>query len=103
MKILQECGRGFWHLGKGTRSAVADAPRHGVPGRYHSRRAKRNLKAWKKAGVKTVITPCSDCYHTFKRLYTAEAGSEIKVVHMVEFVDRLIKAGKLKLTHPADR
>ena len=50
-------------------------------------RADVNLQAWKKAGVKTVVTPCSDCFHTFKRLYTAQAGSEIKVVHMVEFVD----------------
>ncbi len=56
-----------------------------------------NLAAWKKAGIKTVVTPCADCYHTFKRLY-AKDGSKIEVMHMVEFTDKLIKEGKLKFT-----
>ena len=60
-------------------------------------RADRNLKAWKKAGVKTVITPCAECYHTFSRMYTADAGSEIKVVHMVQFVDQLIRDGQAEV------
>jgi len=33
--------------------------------------------------------------HTFSRKYTAKAGSVIKVIHMVQFVDQLIKEGKL--------
>ncbi len=56
-----------------------------------------NLAAWEKAGIKTVVTPCADCYHTFKRLY-AKDGSKIEVMHMVEFTDKLIKEGKLKFT-----
>jgi len=55
------------------------------------------LKAWQRAGVKTVVTPCSDCYFAFKRLYPPE-GSGVKAVHMVEFVDELIREGKLKFT-----
>jgi Fe-S oxidoreductase len=55
------------------------------------------LKKWTKAGIKTVVTPCADCYHTFKRLY-ARDGSTIEVLHMVELVDRLLKEGKLKFT-----
>ena len=54
-----------------------------------------NINAWNKAGVKTIVTPCADCYHTFKRLY-AKDGSKIEVLHMVEFVNRLIKEGTLK-------
>jgi len=65
-------------------------------------RADVNLLLWKKAGVKTVVTPCSECYYTFKRLYTAERGSEIKVVHMVEFVADLVKSGKLKFSKPVN-
>jgi Fe-S oxidoreductase len=64
--------------------------------------ADANLSAWAKAGVKTVVTPCADCYHAFKRLYTAEAGSQIEVVHMVEFIDLLIKKGQLKFTRPVN-
>ena len=61
--------------------------------------AEGNLKAWAAAGVKTVVTPCATCYHTFKRLYP-EVGSQVEVLHTVELVDRLIKEGKLKLTKP---
>jgi Fe-S oxidoreductase len=61
-------------------------------------RAKQNLKAWSTAGATTVVTPCSDCYHTFKRLYPPEAGSKIKVVHMVELLDQFLGSGRLKLT-----
>ena len=57
--------------------------------------AQRNIEAWTKAGVKTVITSCADCYHAFKRLYP-EVGSKFEVLHTVEYIDRLVKTGKLK-------
>jgi Fe-S oxidoreductase len=58
--------------------------------------AENNIEAWKAAGVRTVVTSCSDGYFTFKRLYP-ELGSGVEVLHTVEFVDRLIKQGRLKL------
>jgi Fe-S oxidoreductase len=61
--------------------------------------AEKNMKAWASRGVKTIITACADCYHAFKRLYP-EAGSDFEVLHMVEFVDRCIKQGKIKLSRP---
>ncbi|OGN89447.1 MAG: hypothetical protein A2Y88_02570 [Chloroflexi bacterium RBG_13_48_10] len=59
------------------------------------RLARANLTAWSKAGVKTVITSCSDGYHAFKRLYP-QVGSQVEVLHTVEFLDRLIQEGRLK-------
>jgi Fe-S oxidoreductase len=59
-----------------------------------TRFAKANIAAWAKAGVKTVVTSCADGYHAFKRLYPS-LGSQVKVLHIVEFIDRLIKEGKL--------
>jgi len=56
--------------------------------------ARANLAIWAKAGVKTVVTSCSDCYHAFKRLYP-ELGSKIEVLHAVEYMDRLVKEGQL--------
>jgi Fe-S oxidoreductase len=50
---------------------------------------------WANAGVKTVVTSCADCYHAFKRLYPA-LGSEVQVLHIVEFIDNLIQMGKLR-------
>ena len=63
-----------------------------------TRLAQANIAAWKKAGVKTIVTSCSDGYHAFKRLYP-ELGSQVEVLHTVEYIDRLVKGGKLRLHH----
>lgn len=60
--------------------------------------AEDNIRAWEKAGVKTVVTSCADGYHAFKRLYPARLGARFEVLHTVEFLDKLIKEGRLKLT-----
>ncbi len=59
-----------------------------------TRFAQANMTAWAKAGVKTVVTSCADGYHAFKRLYP-QVGAQVEVFHTVEFIDRLIKEGKL--------
>ncbi len=59
--------------------------------------AETHIEAWTRAGVKTVITSCADCYHGFKRLYP-KLGSTFGVLHTVEFIDRLIKEGKLRFS-----
>jgi Fe-S oxidoreductase len=59
--------------------------------------AESNIEAWTTAGVKTVVTSCSDGYFAFKRLYPG-VGSKFEVLHTLEFIDRLIKEGKLKLS-----
>ena len=61
--------------------------------------AENNVDAWKNAGVKTVITACADGYYAMKRLYH-EIGSEFEVFHIVEYINRLIKEGSLKLSKP---
>ena len=59
--------------------------------------AEHNMETWKAAGVRTVVTPCSDCYGTFKFHY-ARLGKEMnfEVLHITEYLDRLIKEGTLK-------
>jgi len=59
--------------------------------------ARKNARLWSDAGVKTVVTPCAECYYTFKRLYP-EIGFTFEVVHVAEYINRLIKEGKIKLT-----
>ena len=56
-----------------------------------------NMEAWKAAGVKMIVTSCADCYHAFKRLYPA-AGSKFKVMHTTEYLEQLIKEGKIKFS-----
>jgi Fe-S oxidoreductase len=61
--------------------------------------AERNAKAWKTAGVRTVVTSCSHCYQTFKVLHN-KIGKKlsIEVFHITEFLALLIKEKKLKPT-----
>ena len=59
--------------------------------------AKKNIKKWTDAGIKMIVTPCAECYHSFKRLYP-QFGSTFKFLHVVEYLDMLIKEGKLRLT-----
>jgi len=61
--------------------------------------AKKNLEMFKKAGVKTIVTACADCYQAFKVLYEEyNLRGGIEVLHITEYIDRLLKSGKLKLT-----
>jgi Fe-S oxidoreductase len=99
VKILQQAGVDFGIFGKNEKCCGGRAYDMGYRENFNDM-AKANLKAWKKAGVKTVITPCAECYHTFSRKYTAKAGSEFKVVHIVQLLAQLLREGKLKLTNP---
>lgn len=57
--------------------------------------AENNIDAWRNAGVTTVVTTCSDCYHAFKRLYPEELHAGPNVLHITEFLEQLITAGKI--------
>jgi Fe-S oxidoreductase len=57
--------------------------------------AQANITAWAKTDVKMIVTSCSDGYHAFKRLYP-KLGSQVEVLHTLEYIGRLIKAGQLK-------
>ena len=59
--------------------------------------AEHNTEAWAEAGVKTVVTACSDCYYAIKRLYP-DVGSKFEVLHVVEYVGRLVKEGRIKFS-----
>jgi Fe-S oxidoreductase len=61
--------------------------------------AEHNIEAWNAADVRTVVTSCSDCYGALKFHYP-RIGKEMnfEVLHITEYLDRLIKEGRLKPT-----
>lgn len=61
--------------------------------------AEHQMETFRTAGVKAVVTPCSDCYACFKVLYD-KIGKKlgIKVFHITQYLDKLIKEGNLRLT-----
>jgi Fe-S oxidoreductase len=69
--------------------------------------ARRNIESVKKTGATTLLTGCAEGYRMWKADYpkmlnmaTSELG--FKVVHLVEYVDEMVKKGSLKLTKSVD-
>ena len=59
--------------------------------------AENNIEMLRNSGAKTVVTSCSDCYHAFKVLYhKIGLKGDIEVLHITEFLERLLKQGRLK-------
>ncbi len=62
-----------------------------------------NLDVIRKSGAKTVVFTCAECYRTFNIDYQAMAGDlEFRMVHMTEYLNELIDAGKLKFKKGTD-
>jgi Fe-S oxidoreductase len=61
--------------------------------------AEHCIETFNSSGASKVVTSCSDGYSTFKNLYP-KASIEMKfdVLHMAEWLDRIVKQGKLKFT-----
>lgn len=63
------------------------------------RQAKHNMEQFRKSGAAILVTGCSDCYHAFKVLYDKFGmRGDLEVLHTTEYLDRLIKADKIKPT-----
>jgi Fe-S oxidoreductase len=61
--------------------------------------AESNMDMLQAAGTKTVVTSCSDCYHAFKVLFPKTVKQpSFEVVHITEYIQRLINDGRLNLT-----
>jgi heterodisulfide reductase subunit D len=58
-----------------------------------------NLDLIKRTGATTVITSCAGCYRTLKLDYPhyAQKLEGVEILHITEFLQKMIKTGKLKL------
>ncbi len=96
LELLLKCGVDAGLLGAADNCCAGRAYQMGFFDDFRDR-AEKNIRAFEAAGVKTIVTPCSDCYHAFKRLY-AKLGMDIKVMHFVEYLESLINDGRIKFT-----
>ncbi len=63
--------------------------------------AKERIRA---TGIETVITPCAGCANNFKNIYKKhDIDLGVEALHSVEYLDRLIKEGRLKLEVPFNK
>jgi Fe-S oxidoreductase len=60
--------------------------------------AEHQMETFKTAGVKALVTPCADCYATYKVLYD-KIGKKlgIEIYHITQYLEKLIGEGKLQL------
>jgi Fe-S oxidoreductase len=94
--LLKNAGVDVGIMGKDEACCGGKAYDMGYRGEF-TKYAQNNIEAWNRAGVKIVVTSCSDGYFAFKRLYP-QLGSRFEVLHTVEFIHRLIKKGKIKFS-----
>jgi Fe-S oxidoreductase len=98
--LLKNAGVDVGILGKDETCCGDRAYDMGYRGEF-TKYAENNIEAWKTSGVKKVVTACSDCYHALKVLYpeiNPEFSKRFEVLHITEYLERLIKEGKIKFT-----
>ncbi len=101
-KILQKAGVNFGIAGDAETCCGGRAYQMGYREDFLAQ-ARKNMAMIKKAGVKTVVTSCADGYQAFKVLYDQHGlKGDLQVVHISEYVDNLIKEGRLKLGKKLD-
>ena len=101
-KILQKAGVNFGIAGNKETCCGGRAYQMGYEKDF-LKQARKNMAMIKKAGIKTVVTSCADGYQAFKVLYDKyKLKGDLEVLHISEFMDRLIKTGKRKLRKQVD-
>jgi heterodisulfide reductase subunit D len=95
LELLLKAGEDVGILGKQENCCGGRAYEMGFEGEFR-KYMDSNLQDWNNAGVKKVVTPCSDCYATTKAWYS-RYGNKVEIVHITEYLESLIKEGKLKL------
>ncbi|MFC2022919.1 (Fe-S)-binding protein [Chloroflexota bacterium] len=64
--------------------------------------ARTNIGIFKESGVKKIVVTSPHCFHTFKDEYP-ELGGNFEVVHIVQYINELIKDGRLKFTRESNK
>jgi Fe-S oxidoreductase len=101
-KILQKAGVDFGIAGDNETCCGGRAYQMGYEKDF-LKQAKKNMAMVQKAGARTVVTTCADGYQAFKVLYDKyEMKGDLEVLHISEYIDRLINDGKLKLRKKVD-
>ena len=61
--------------------------------------AQRNIETLQQYGVKKILTQCPHCFNTLLNEYP-QFGGIFEVIHHTQFVECLLREGKLQLTRP---
>lgn len=94
-KILTHLNISYAVLGK-EESCTGDPARRAGNEMLYQMQAMQNIEIFKMYEVKKIIAICPHCYNIFKNEYP-DLGGNYEVISYVEFLDKLIDNGTLKL------
>jgi len=95
VKILQKAGVSFAILGVEEKCTGDFARRVGNEMLFQMM-AQENIETLNNYKVKKIITACPHCLNSLKHEYP-QMGGNYQVIHHAEFIDQLVKEGKIKL------
>ena len=99
IEVLKRAGVDVGIAGDGEICCGGRAYEMGYPDRLE-RQAERIREIFERAGVKTLVTSCAHCFHAFEVLYHKVGRKlDLEVVHVTDFVNRLVAEGRLTLTN----
>ncbi|MBW2176328.1 MAG: 4Fe-4S dicluster domain-containing protein [Deltaproteobacteria bacterium] len=96
VKILQKASIRFAMLGTEEKCTGDFARRVGNEMLYQMM-AQENIETLNRYNVKKIITACPHCLNTLKHEYP-QMGGNYQVIHHAEFIDQLVKDGKITLS-----
>ena len=94
--ILNSAGVDWAVLGK-EEKCTGDAARRAGNEYLFAQMAEENVAALNEIKPKTIVTTCPHCFHTIANEYP-QFGGNFVVKHHTEFIDGLVRSGKLKLS-----
>jgi heterodisulfide reductase subunit D len=98
-KLLDKAGVKFNILGEDEWCCGSPLLRTGQKGIVMNEIAPHNVREMEKRGWNTMVTACAGCFNTIKNDYPKLTGKpSFKIFHLTEFLDKLIKDGRLKFT-----
>ena len=95
VQILQKAGISFAILGVEEKCTGDFARRVGNEMLFQMM-AQENIETLNNYGVRKIITACPHCLNTLKHEYP-QMGGNYEVIHHTEFIEQLVKEGKIKL------
>ncbi|MFH1435775.1 MAG: FAD-linked oxidase C-terminal domain-containing protein [Pseudomonadota bacterium] len=101
LKIMEAAGDDYFFFGED--EGCCGYFVHLVGDRAFADIAAKNIERIKATGAKKLVTPCAGCFRTFKSLYSGMADMGIETLHIAQYVEQAVEAGKLELKNNFDK
>jgi heterodisulfide reductase subunit D len=101
INVLDALGIDYGVLGKEEKCCGSVLLRMGDP--EYKRLFQENIEQFNSLGIDTLISSCSGCFKTIMQDYPKIGKLNFEVLHTVEYLARLVKAGELTFTHPVNK